>query len=49
MGQGSKLYRLDHLGDNQWHEIADLEGAGISNIKRMAFNGINQLVIVDQK
>lgn len=49
MGHGSKLYRLDPSGDNQWEELMNLEKFGLTNIKRLAFNGINQLVIVDQK
>ncbi|MCB0688896.1 MAG: hypothetical protein KDC53_20300 [Saprospiraceae bacterium] len=49
MGQGSKLYRLDQFGENQWKEVANLEKYGITNIKRLAFNGINEMVIVDQK
>jgi hypothetical protein len=49
MGQAGKLYRLDPIGTNQWQEIANLEQNGIQNIKRLAYNGVNQLAIVDQK
>lgn len=49
MGAKSKLYHLDHHGTNTWQEIADLEGMGIQHITRLAFNGINQLAIVDQR
>jgi hypothetical protein len=49
MGAKSKLYHLDHRGSNTWQEIADLSDMGITNITRVAFNGINQLAIVDQR
>lgn len=49
MGQGSKLYVLDQLGANQWAEVDDLKKYSISNITRLAFNGINQLIVIDQQ
>jgi len=48
MGKGSKLFHLDPKGTNQWEEIADLRNMGINKITRLAFNGINQLAIVDE-
>jgi len=47
MGQDSKLFRLD-LGTSQWQEIANLEEYDIRHIRRLAFNGVNQLAIVNQ-
>ncbi|NND34113.1 MAG: hypothetical protein HKN76_16110 [Saprospiraceae bacterium] len=49
MGSQSKLYHLDPNGGVTWSEIADLSDMGIKNITRLAFNGINQLAIVDQR
>ncbi len=47
MGSGSKLYFLDIKGDMRWREIADLNLAGINNITRLRYNGINMLAVVN--
>lgn len=49
MGQGTKIYVLDQRGDNQWTLVEDLEKYKISHITRLAYNGINQLTVVNRK
>ncbi len=49
MAKESKIFILSNGENRTWAEIADLKSLGIENVTRIAFNGINQLAIVDQK
>ena len=48
MGSGGKVYHLDVTGDKLWTEVADLTPFGITDITRMAFNGLNMIAIVNR-
>lgn len=49
MAQKSKVFALDRGEQPQWSQVADLSTMGIVDITRLAYNGINQLALVQKK
>jgi hypothetical protein len=49
MGQGSTLYRFIPQVSTDWLAVANFSRQGIQQISRMAWNGKDLLVVVDQQ